>query len=238
MKDRVGIDKPKSRRSFLGGAAAAGTALAIGFPAPAILAQTRSPIRVGLLNTFSGVIAYSGTHNWNAHEPLFRQGRLEDRRPSGRVHQGGRPVQSADRPAEGEEAPRKRQGRPDRRTAGLERRHGGAELRQGDQFLLSRFGRRHFRHHLGAACPTCSAPRCRAGSSAARSPTGATTNWPRRWCWPPSDYAGGRDVTRRVSRRLCEAGRQGHQGDLSAARHQRFQPIPHRHQIDQPAGDL
>jgi branched-chain amino acid transport system substrate-binding protein len=71
MKDRVGIDKPKSRRSFLGGAAAAGTALAIGFPAPAILAQTRSPIRVGLLNTFSGVISYSGTHNWNATSLYF-----------------------------------------------------------------------------------------------------------------------------------------------------------------------
>jgi branched-chain amino acid transport system substrate-binding protein len=63
--------KPTSRRNFIKAAAAGGTALAIGLPAPAILAQTKTPIRIGLLNSFSGVIAYSGTGYWNATQLYF-----------------------------------------------------------------------------------------------------------------------------------------------------------------------
>ena len=63
--------KPRTRRTVLKGAAAAGATLAMGFPAPALLAQTRAPIRIGLLNTFSGTLAYSGADNWNATSLYF-----------------------------------------------------------------------------------------------------------------------------------------------------------------------
>jgi len=49
-----------SRRIFLAGA---GAALAAPFPAPAILAQAVAPIRIGIVNTFSGVLGYSGDDN-------------------------------------------------------------------------------------------------------------------------------------------------------------------------------
>jgi branched-chain amino acid transport system substrate-binding protein len=51
-----------SRRRVLLAGAEIGGALALGFPAPAILAQTRAPLRIGLLNTYTGAIAYNGTH--------------------------------------------------------------------------------------------------------------------------------------------------------------------------------
>jgi branched-chain amino acid transport system substrate-binding protein len=57
-----------TRRSFLGGTAAA---LAVGLPAPAILAQTTKPIRIGLLNSFTGVISYSGPHYYAATAQYF-----------------------------------------------------------------------------------------------------------------------------------------------------------------------
>ncbi|MEA2949904.1 MAG: hypothetical protein QOI40_5234, partial [Alphaproteobacteria bacterium] len=45
-----------SRRKFMAGTA--GAALASNLAAPAILAQTRAPIRLGNLNSFTGAIAY------------------------------------------------------------------------------------------------------------------------------------------------------------------------------------
>jgi branched-chain amino acid transport system substrate-binding protein len=56
-----------SRRGFLAGAAA----LATGFPAPAILAQTRLPLKLGILNSFTGVSAYSGELNVAGMELYF-----------------------------------------------------------------------------------------------------------------------------------------------------------------------
>src|ERR1700751_4590411 len=49
-----------TRRNFLRGTAA-----------PAILAQSRRPIRIGLLNSFSGVLSYSGGHNYAATAQYF-----------------------------------------------------------------------------------------------------------------------------------------------------------------------
>jgi len=46
-----------SRRTFVAGSATA--ALASSLPAPAILAQTRMPLRLGNLNSFTGAIAYA-----------------------------------------------------------------------------------------------------------------------------------------------------------------------------------
>jgi branched-chain amino acid transport system substrate-binding protein len=55
------------RRRFL----QAGAGLALGFAAPPILAQTRTPIRIGLLNTFSGPSAQPGEYNLNGMNLYF-----------------------------------------------------------------------------------------------------------------------------------------------------------------------
>ena len=53
-----------SRRKFL--ASTAGVALTSNLAAPAILAQTRTPIRLGNINTYTGGLAYAGETNFNA----------------------------------------------------------------------------------------------------------------------------------------------------------------------------
>ena len=60
-----------SRRKFMAGTAGAGAALASNFAAPAILAQTRAPIRLGNLNSFTGAIAYPSEANFNAMSLYF-----------------------------------------------------------------------------------------------------------------------------------------------------------------------
>ena len=54
-----------TRRGLLKGAAASSGALALGFPAPAILAQTRKPIKLGILNSFTGPTGYTAVDNIN-----------------------------------------------------------------------------------------------------------------------------------------------------------------------------
>src|SRR5215475_2745939 len=58
-----------SRRTFV--ASSATTALASSFPAPAILAQTRMPLRLGNLNSFTGAIAYAAENNLNGMNLYF-----------------------------------------------------------------------------------------------------------------------------------------------------------------------
>ena len=58
-----------SRRGFLAGTA--GMALSSNFAAPAILAQTRAPIRLGNLNTYTGGLAYAGLQHLNATNLYF-----------------------------------------------------------------------------------------------------------------------------------------------------------------------
>jgi branched-chain amino acid transport system substrate-binding protein len=58
-----------SRRKFLAGTA--GVALSSNFAAPAILAQTRAPIRLGNINTYTGGLAYAGETNFNAASLYF-----------------------------------------------------------------------------------------------------------------------------------------------------------------------
>ena len=60
-----------TRRHVLRQAAVASTAIAVGFPAPAILAQTRKPIRLGVLNTFTGANAYNANDNINGMSLYF-----------------------------------------------------------------------------------------------------------------------------------------------------------------------
>jgi branched-chain amino acid transport system substrate-binding protein len=54
-----------SRRSFVAGSAGAGAALALGVSAPAVLAQTKKPLKIGNLNSFTGAIAYAAENNVN-----------------------------------------------------------------------------------------------------------------------------------------------------------------------------
>ncbi len=55
------------RRGFLQATAAAGLALA----APAALSQSRAPIRIGVLNSFTGLSARPGLNNWNGMQLYF-----------------------------------------------------------------------------------------------------------------------------------------------------------------------
>jgi len=54
-----------SRRAFLAGTAGTGAAAAVSVAAPAVLAQTRAPLRLGILNSFTGAIAYAAENNVN-----------------------------------------------------------------------------------------------------------------------------------------------------------------------------
>ena len=60
-----------SRRTFMKYSAGAGAALASNVTAPAILAQTRAPIRLGVLNSFTGGLAYAAEGNLNAMNLYF-----------------------------------------------------------------------------------------------------------------------------------------------------------------------
>jgi branched-chain amino acid transport system substrate-binding protein len=58
-----------SRRKFMAGTA--GAALASNLAAPGLLAQTRAPIRLGNLNSFTGAIAYAAENNLNGMNLFF-----------------------------------------------------------------------------------------------------------------------------------------------------------------------
>jgi len=59
MKMQGSLASRVSRRTFMKYSAGAGAALASNVGAPAIQAQTRAPIRLGHLNSFTGGIAYA-----------------------------------------------------------------------------------------------------------------------------------------------------------------------------------
>ena len=60
-----------SRRTFISRTAGAGAVLTSNFSAPAVLAQTDKPIRIGVLNSFTGAIAYAGVNNFNGMSLYF-----------------------------------------------------------------------------------------------------------------------------------------------------------------------
>ena len=60
-----------SRRRFMAGTAGAGAALASNLAAPGLLAQTRAPIKLGNLNSFTGAIAYAAENNLNGMNLFF-----------------------------------------------------------------------------------------------------------------------------------------------------------------------
>ena len=71
MKKQGSLATRVSRRTFMRVSAGAGAALASTVTAPAILAQTRAPIRLGNLNSFTGGIAYAAEANLNAMNLYF-----------------------------------------------------------------------------------------------------------------------------------------------------------------------
>ena len=71
MKKQGSLASRVSRRTFMKYSAGAGAALASSVTAPAILAQTRAPIRLGHLNSFTGGIAYAAEISLNAMNLYF-----------------------------------------------------------------------------------------------------------------------------------------------------------------------
>jgi branched-chain amino acid transport system substrate-binding protein len=71
MKKQGSLATRVSRRTFMKYSAGAGAALASSVAAPAILAQTRAPIRLGHLNSFTGGIAYAAEISLNAMNLYF-----------------------------------------------------------------------------------------------------------------------------------------------------------------------
>jgi branched-chain amino acid transport system substrate-binding protein len=71
MKKQGSLTTQVSRRTFMKYSAGAGAALASSVAAPAILAQTRAPIRLGNLNSFTGGLAYAAEGNLNAMNLYF-----------------------------------------------------------------------------------------------------------------------------------------------------------------------
>lgn len=71
-KTPIGGDAP-SRRKFLRNAGALGAATLFGGHAPAVLAQSKSPLKLGVLNSFSGVYTALGTGNLNGMNLYFEQ---------------------------------------------------------------------------------------------------------------------------------------------------------------------
>jgi branched-chain amino acid transport system substrate-binding protein len=63
MTTSSATSRPISRRKFMAGTA--GAALASSLAAPVVLAQTRGPLRLGNLNSFTGAIAYAAENNLN-----------------------------------------------------------------------------------------------------------------------------------------------------------------------------
>jgi branched-chain amino acid transport system substrate-binding protein len=71
MTNSTSLTNAITRRKLMTGAAGAGAALALNFPAPGILAQTRAAIRLGFLNAFTGGNAYVGVNSFNAMSLYF-----------------------------------------------------------------------------------------------------------------------------------------------------------------------
>ena len=69
MKKHNPLAHAVSRRAFV--KTSAGAALASTLPAPAILAQSNAPIRIGNLNTFTGGLAYAGEAHANGNNLYF-----------------------------------------------------------------------------------------------------------------------------------------------------------------------
>lgn len=62
-----------SRRNFIKGAGAVGATALFGGIAPAVLAQSKAPLKIGALNTYSKVFAALGNSNLNAMQMYFDQ---------------------------------------------------------------------------------------------------------------------------------------------------------------------
>lgn len=60
-----------SRRRLLANSAKAGVVLASGLAAPKLLAQTKKPVRLGVINSFTGASAYTAQHNLDAMSLYF-----------------------------------------------------------------------------------------------------------------------------------------------------------------------
>src|ERR1700743_202120 len=60
-----------SRRTFMRNSAGAGAALVSALAAPHVLAQSKAPIRIGNINSYTGGLAYAGENNLNGMNLYF-----------------------------------------------------------------------------------------------------------------------------------------------------------------------
>jgi branched-chain amino acid transport system substrate-binding protein len=60
-----------SRRAFMQSSVGAGAVLASTLGAPRVLAQSKAPIRVGNINSYTGGLAYAGENNLNGMNLYF-----------------------------------------------------------------------------------------------------------------------------------------------------------------------
>ncbi|MFM1987138.1 MAG: hypothetical protein RJA99_95 [Pseudomonadota bacterium] len=63
----------RERRRFIAGAGVLGTGAALGLHAPALLSQTKAPLRIGVLNSFSKIFAALAQGNLNGMQLYFDQ---------------------------------------------------------------------------------------------------------------------------------------------------------------------
>lgn len=63
----------RERRRFIAGAGALGTGAALGLHAPALLSQTKAPLKIGVLNSFSKIFAALAQGNLNGMQLYFDQ---------------------------------------------------------------------------------------------------------------------------------------------------------------------
>ena len=224
-----------SRRTFM--KSSAGALVASSVSAPAVLAQANKPIRLGNLNTYTGGLAYAGEAAWNATNLYF---------DSINWTVAGRKIEIIKEDD---------QFNP---QIGLQK---AKKLIESDQVDLL-FGiqasnvalavlnymkqQKAFYMVTGAGTDAITWDRYpylfRTSISTYQLSTPMATyiydNLGKEIVTTASDYAGGRDVMAQFKGPYRGQRRQGAQGNLAAARHHRFQPVPDRHQVDQSAGHV
>src|SRR5258708_20053175 len=88
----------RGRRIFIQGAGAAAATATFGLAAPAVLAQSRAPLKLGLINSFSKTIALAGNRTLHSIKPYPHQTRGPPRGGQGRLPRGEEQVSPPGRP--------------------------------------------------------------------------------------------------------------------------------------------
>ena len=237
MERHIRRNRDLSRRAVLAGGAAAGASLAVGVSAPAILAETRAPLRIGMLNFFTGPLAYNGQHNWDGMNLYFEQIGWTI---------AGRKVEliKEDDQANPQVGLQKMRKLVESDKVDLVCGPQGSNVAMAILNYIKQTGT--FLVVSGAGndaitwerIPACSAPRSAPGSSAIPWGRGSTTISARKRCCSAPTLPPDTTRSREFKAAYTAQGRQGAEGNLSALGDDGLQRLSHRPQSDQPAGDL